>query len=89
MKKVSEYKEEDDLLIRTKALKIIKTAELYKSATGAKAVTEALKVLGRLHHSFQIDKEVIRESKKLTIEKPALRAEHQKSLDKILNANKK
>ena len=85
MKKVSEYKEEDARLIRTTAIKIIKDKTLLTNATGAKAIVEACKTLGRLQYLFQIDKEVIRESKKPTIEKPALRAEHQKALDKILN----
>ena len=88
MKKVSEYKEEDARLIRATTKKIIKDKKLLENATGAKAVVEACKTLGRLQYLFQIDKEVIRESKKPTIEKPALRAEHQKSLDKILNAKK-
>ena len=88
LKKVSEYKEEDARLIRNTTIKIIKDDGLLDNATGAKAVVEACKTLGRLQYLFQVDKQVIRESQKSTIEKPALRAEHQKQLDKILNDKK-
>ena len=83
MKKVSEYKEDDARLIRATTKKIIQDKTLLENATGAKAVVEACKTLGRLQYLFQIDKQVIKDSEKAKIEKPKLSEEHQKILDAI------
>ena len=84
MKKVSEYKEDDARLIRNTTIKIIKDDDLLDNATGAKAVVEACKTLGRLQYLFQVDKQVIKDSEKAAIDKPSLRPEHKKNLDEIL-----
>lgn len=86
-KTISEYKEKDFELIRKKSISIINNEELLKNATGAKAIVEAMKTLGRLQHLFQVDKEVIRETtkKRQGIVKPALKPAHQKALEDILD----
>lgn len=84
IKKVSEYKEEDARLIRATTKKIIKDKTLLENATGAKAVVEACKTLGRLQYLFQVDKQVIKDSEKAVINKPSLSPDHKKSLDEIL-----
>lgn len=83
MKKVSEYKEDDARLIRATTKKIIQDKTLLTNATGAKAVVEACKTLGRLQYLFQIDKQVIKDSEKAVIHKPSLSSEHKKILDEI------
>jgi len=84
-KKVSEHKEEDAHLIRDTAIEIIGNKELMTNATGAKAIVEALKVLGRLQYLFQVDKQILKGSSKPPDQKPKLKSEHQELLDKIRN----
>lgn len=82
-------KREKDIKDSRKLLRTIIDGKLEETAASIKNKIEATKLLLRAHHALQVDKEVIRASKKPTIEKPALRAEHQKELDKILNAQQK
>lgn len=78
-----------DIKDSRKLLREIIDGKTEGSATEVKNKIEATKLLLRAHHALQVDKQVIKEAQKQSVEKPALRAEHQKSLDKILNAKKK
>ena len=74
-----------DIKDSRKLLRNIIDGKIEESAQAIKNKIEAAKLLLRAHHALQIDKQVIKDSQKPTTEKPALRAEHQKTLDKILN----
>ena len=76
---------EKDIKDSRKLLRKIIDGKIEESAQAIKNKIEAAKLLLRAHHALQVDKQVIKESQKQSIEKPALRAEHQKALDKILN----
>lgn len=86
---IEEYKEEDKKLIRKKCLTILNKDTLLDSATGAKAVIEAGKLLGRLQQSLQIDKQVVKPGggKAAKEERPPTKPEHQKYLDDIYEQN--
>ena len=84
------YKEEDKKLIRKKCLAILDSNELINSATGAKAMMEAGKLLGRLQQSLQIDKQVVKQQadKARKEERPPTSPEHQQFLDDIHKQDK-
>ncbi len=84
-KNIEEYKEEDKKIIRKKCLSILNSTELLKSATGAKAIIEAGKLLGRLQKSLQIEKQIMKPGggKAAKEERPPTKPEHQKFLDDI------
>lgn len=86
-KTISEHKEDDFKLIRKRSIEIINNDKLLENATGAKAIVEAMKTLGRLQHLFQVDKQVIRETtkKRQGAIKPNLKPDHAKRLKEILS----
>jgi hypothetical protein len=84
------YKEEDKKLIRKKCLAILDSDELLTSATGAKAMMEAGKLLGRLQQSLQIDKQVVKQQadRARKEKRPPTSPEHQQFLDDIHKQDK-
>lgn len=89
-KNIEAYKEEDKKLIRKKCLAILHSDDLLKSATGAKAMMEAGKLLGRLQKSLQIEKQILKPggTQGVKEERPPTSPEHQKFLDDIHKQDK-
>lgn len=84
---VATHREADARLIREKCLTVLENDDLLTNATGVKAVTEAGKLLARLQHLLQVDKQVIKEKAKKEQKKKEeqLSAEDKKRLDAIFN----
>lgn len=77
LKPIGDHREKDLRLVREKLLGIIKDID-----SKAKDVTDASKLLARMHKALRPDKTIERTS---NVEKPKLKDAHQTELSKILD----